>query len=439
MEPRGLTRRTWWLVCVVLVGLGLAQSAYLLARLFASYAPTGPGALDLCSILFAAACDHALADERSWLLSLPIAGWGLVYFASLGALLALARFMRQAFEAEALLAGALATLAGVAIGLELTVGGWLAGVPVCPLCLLVHATSVVLLVAIRKATPQPVSQQMRMLRAGWAWLLASGTGASEPARWRVVGFGSVALVALVAYQWVYVEIALRRPPGERPPDRAAVIAAYRAAPPVDLPLSEEDPHLGPLTAPVRLVVFESFRCPSCRRLAGALPALRRRFRDRLVVVYKHYPLSTQCNERLTRDMQPGACEIAWAAEAARRQARFWPFHDALLAAGTAPSRETIATLVRRLNLDPARFEADRQSAATRERVTADIALGNQLKIPGTPAVFLDGRLVPAARPEVLKILIGLAIDGAAQDRRRAVVPATSSARPGEEGRPTEGG
>ena len=251
-----------------------------------------------------------------------------------------------------------------------------------------------------------------------------------------MGFGGVALLAVVAYQWVYVEAALRRPHEARPPDRAQVIAAYRASPRVALPVSEADPHLGPLAAPVQLVVFESFQCPGCRRLAGTLTELQRRFRDRLVVVYKHYPLSTSCNRRLTVDMQPGACEIAWASEAANRQARFWPFHDALMAAGTGAYPQTIADAVRRLHLDPARFAADRQSDSTRTRVAQDIALGNQLKIPGTPALFLDGRLVPSARAEVLEILIRDALHRGSQARRDEVAPSTSLGRPANEGRPS---
>jgi protein-disulfide isomerase len=154
------------------------------------------------------------------------------------------------------------------------------------------------------------------------------------------------------------------------------------------------------------VVFESFRCPGCRRLAATLSRLRSRFNDRLLVVYKHYPLSTECNARLTRDMQPGACEIAWAAEAAHRQARFWPFHDAVFSAGGDASPDGIASAARKLRLDPARFAADCKSAATRERVAEDIALGDRLQIPGTPAVFIDGRLAPSTGAEALEILIG---------------------------------
>ena len=43
--------------------------------------------------------------------------------------------------------------------------------------------------------------------------------------------------------------------------------------------------------------------------------------------------------------------------------------------------------------------------ATADRVAEDIRLGNRLDIPGTPAVFLDGRLVHHLDTTTLEILI----------------------------------
>jgi protein-disulfide isomerase len=104
-------------------------------------------------------------------------------------------------------------------------------------------------------------------------------------------------------------------------------------------------------------------------------------------------------------MQPGACDLALAAEAARLQRRFWAFHDALVAIPPGAPEEAIAEAVRRTRLDGARFEADRGSEQARLRVAADVGLGSHLRIPGTPTVFLDGRLVRPPRSEVLEILI----------------------------------
>jgi protein-disulfide isomerase/uncharacterized membrane protein len=399
------SRRGWWSISVLLIAVGWVQSAYLLGRGFALLSSTKPRTFDLCSALFARSCDAVLSDERFWFLGVPVAGWGIVYFTMLGGLLLLGGFLKREFEAEALLAAWLANVGGFAVGVALTLSAWSEHESLCPLCLVVHTVSLFLLVALWRASGQSVSERVRLLRGTLGWFFNPQSVTSQPTRWKLVGFACIALMGALAYQWVYVESALRRP-HERPAlTREEAVAAYRETPRVDFPVVEDDPHLGPLTAPVRLVVFESFRCPACRRFSGTLSSLRQRFGDRLLVVYKHYPLSTECNDRVTRDMQPGSCAVARAAEAAHRQARFWAFHDALFANGGDASTQAIAEVARHVRLDATRFAADRNSSSTRQRVAEDIALGNRLKIPGTPSVFLDGRLIRSTSTEVLETLI----------------------------------
>ena len=383
----------------------MAASAYLLARTFALVAPAGHVSPDLCSTLFSASCDATLADPHAWVMGIPLAGWGLVYFSMLATLLALARFVGGAFRAHALLSGSALAFAGFGCGLALMADTVMAHKPVCPLCVTVHALSLGLVFVLQRAVSRPLRDQWASLREALRDVSVAGAQVVEMSRWRLVGFGCVALVATIAYQWVFVEAALRRPTSEQPANRSAIIATYVTSPKRTLPVSESDPHRGPLDAPVKLVVFESFQCPHCQQFAATLPRLEREFGDRLLVVFKHYPLSSRCNDRLNKDMQPDACEIAWAAEAAHRQERFWPFHDAMLAAGKGASASVIERAAQGAGLEPARFEADRHSAAVRERVAEDIELGNELKLPGTPAVYLDGRLVRPASAEVLEILI----------------------------------
>jgi protein-disulfide isomerase/uncharacterized membrane protein len=437
MRTEALSPRHWWLMAVLLAAAGFSETAYLTGRALDLAASRHAGAPDLCSVLFGTSCDATLTDARFWILRVPMAGLGLVYFTTLCGLLFLSRFTKGAFESEALLAGSLLAAFGFAAGLALTAWAISLHAPVCPLCLSVHAISLLLVLALRRASAQSLAGQLRGLRSAVYWFARSREETPEPVRWKLVGFASVALLAAFTYQWVYVESALRRPPEARPRDAKATIAEFDATPRLELPVTGTEPHLGPLTAQVRLVVFESFRCPGCRSMAATLARMRETFGDQVLIVYKHYPLSTECNTRMTHDMQPGACEIAWAAEAAHRQSSFWPFHDAIFAAG--PSRDAIADAVRGLKLDPVRFDSDRHSGSTMARVAADIALGDRLQIPGTPALFLDGRRVPSAGSDALEILIRRELGRRVVESPRPNEHVMGTGRLDPGGRPAQGG
>jgi uncharacterized membrane protein len=172
----------WWSACLLLAALGLAVSAYLLSRTFALLTEPRPGTFDLCSALFSTDCDAALSDARLWFLGVPVAGWGLVYFSTLASLLLLGRFMGPVFAAEALLASLLMNLAGIGAGLALAFAALWGHASPCNPCLVVHAISVLLLLALLKASGTSVRGRVRLLRNATDWLFRSGVEASARER-----------------------------------------------------------------------------------------------------------------------------------------------------------------------------------------------------------------------------------------------------------------
>jgi len=197
-------------------------------------------------------------------------------------------------------------------------------------------------------------------------------------------------------------------------DPAKTLASHLASPRVEVPVRDDDPRLGPADAAVRLILFSDFQCPACREFARVLPGLMQRFPTRLAVYFKHYPLSSRCHPRLKVDMHPGSCEAAWATEAARRQGGFWQFHDRLFAAEEPLGDPLLRSVAAAAGLDSVRFAADLRSESVRARVDADLALGTELGVDGTPSVFLNGRRVRDLRPAVLSLLIAAEIEEAAK-------------------------
>ena len=89
------------LLCVTLIALGLAVSGYLLFRHFTLIGDQALLPDDFCSTVFGAGCDGALKSSLAVQLGLPLAGWGLVYFGTLAALLLLGWGIGDGFWSEA--------------------------------------------------------------------------------------------------------------------------------------------------------------------------------------------------------------------------------------------------------------------------------------------------------------------------------------------------
>jgi Protein-disulfide isomerase len=395
----------WRLLGWALIVWGLANSAYLLTRTWGLLADRGPGTIDVCSAVFGTGCDATLLSESSWQLGIPLAGWGLVFYCTLAGLLGLAWWLGAAFNVEATLAALVIALLGACASLILAavmLAGW---APLCPLCLVIHVINLALPPILWRSGGRTTRELFQVAKAGMAYLVGRESEGMTDAPWKVVGFLAAGLVAVVAYQWIYVESALRRAAAANDPKPADVLRAYLSSPKQDLPIDADDARLGPADAPVCLVVFMSFQCPACAEFAKELRPLRAEFGDKLCIVVKHFPLGRACNPALKTDKQPRSCEAALAAEAARRQDQFWPVHDALFQADLEAAGDTLVRIAQEIGLDLPRFNADRAAPETAAKVRADIELATRLGVAETPAVFLNKHRLHRFSPAILRVLI----------------------------------
>ncbi|HUS73481.1 MAG TPA: vitamin K epoxide reductase family protein [Sedimentisphaerales bacterium] len=392
------------LVLLLLVVLGLSISGYLLLRHFALADLSAQSGTDFCSALFGTSCDDALRSPLAVQLGLPLAGWGLVYYGTLASLLLLGWTVGETFRFEAITAALLLAL-GAALG---SIALFIAMVtdlsPFCPMCAVVHAINLLLLFPLKRLTGRPVVQLVQAVAGAIRYLVGGKTADPVTTRWKLVGFLASGLVAVVIYQWVFVEYALHTRAAEAPFDPRQTIALFESGLQHEIPVSDSDPQLGPADAPVTMVVFNDFQCPGCKQLAQTIPGLASKFGDTLQIVFKHFPLDSVCNSLVKKELHPRACEAARAAEAAREQGKFWAFHEALFKP-RSEGKMTLRLLVEHLGLNLDRFEAYSRGDTALAKVQADIDLGIRLGVDGTPSVFINGRRVYDTRGRALQFLI----------------------------------
>ncbi|MBI5502364.1 MAG: DsbA family protein [Deltaproteobacteria bacterium] len=162
---------------------------------------------------------------------------------------------------------------------------------------------------------------------------------------------------------------------------AQLLERYRETQPAAIELADS-PALGPADAPLTIVVFSDFECPICAVAAERLRAVRERSPERVRIVFKHYPID---------QLHAMAMSAARAVIAAGNQGKFWEFHDALFADQDSIGPGLYVRIATSLGLDLDRFEAERISEASADRVRADRAEGARLGVEGTPAIFVKGR------------------------------------------------
>lgn len=392
-------------VSLILAVLGLAISVYLLWRHIVLTGGWSGGGADVCSALFGMGCDAVLKSPVSFQLGLPVAGWGLVYYTTLIAFLFLARFLGEAFEFEANFAALLLSLPAFFVSLTLAGMMLIGNVLFCPFCALTHLINLALVISLKGLTGRSLAQLFRAFMAGGKYLLTGRTADPAQARWKLLGFLTASLVAVVLYQWVLIEFPSRAALTNRALNPQQVLANFEANPEQEVPVREIDPILGAANAPIQIVVFSDFQCPACRGYASELYTLVEEYTKKLQVVFKHFPLDRACNALMKRDLHPKACEAAYAAEAANQQGKFWPFHDELFATDLSKDANIFNSIAEVLSLDLQRFETDCLKESIRAKVQSDIELAVRLDVDATPTLFLNRRRVSDTRPQAVRVLI----------------------------------
>jgi protein-disulfide isomerase len=218
--------------------------------------------------------------------------------------------------------------------------------------------------------------------------------APSPSRWRdwASGAATVSMLLFAGAMWLDARAAQHSDGGPDTPEVGRDVPQWqRYAAPADVY------HAGGPDA-VQVVVFSDYQCAACRALHQDLRDLLRGAGDSLQVLSRHYPL---------RSAGTTSLDAARIAICAATQGTFPTVHDALLA---SPLTDLPAQMARFASLagfsDAAGLERCMRSEAVADRLAADGAAKEALRIRGTPSYLVNGRLYEGvmAPAELARIL-----------------------------------
>jgi protein-disulfide isomerase len=152
--------------------------------------------------------------------------------------------------------------------------------------------------------------------------------------------------------------------------------------------AKDDPQTGGKNPKVTIVEFSDFQCPFCSRAEGTVKQILTTYKDDVKVVYKENPLPFHNN----------ATNAAEAAMAAHEQGKFWPMHDKMFANQTALDRPALEKYAQEIGLNMQKFKAALDASKFKARIDDDIKLANANGAGGTPAFFINGKLISGAQP-----------------------------------------
>lgn len=369
-------RRSIHSISLIVLSIFMAVGAYVSDLLIQTHIELKLGNKEdsgLCGSSEVFSCKAAASSEYSELFGLPIAVLGQAFYLCALVVLVWARLSKARRET-------LLDTLGMTISLSALYSAFLGGVSyfklgtLCPLCIALYIVNI----------------------GGGIILFLMGH--IEPKRWRITfgtpGPWSMALIMaffLIGSQSGY---AVRHQTQHTKLRRQLAKVMPPSFHPVEV---GQAPVKGEASAAL-VIEFSDFQCPFCRRFTGDLSKAFESAEDHAFsYAFKHFPLSSQCNPHISRDLHPRACYAALAAICAQEQNQFWPMHDQLFAHQHELEDEDLKKYAEEIGLDLSVFIDCLHSERAEKRLSQDIAEAHQYGVRGTPVFFVNGWMFKGAK------------------------------------------
>lgn len=150
------------------------------------------------------------------------------------------------------------------------------------------------------------------------------------------------------------------------------------------------PSTGSDSAKVTIIEFSDFQCPFCSRAAKTVSEIKKKYGNKIKLVFKHFPLPMH--------QQAGPASEASMCVFEQNKDKFWKFHDMAFDKQSALDNDSLVKYAKAVGADEKKFKECFDSKKFADAVKADVAYGEKLGVRSTPTFFVNGQLLSGALP-----------------------------------------
>ena len=158
--------------------------------------------------------------------------------------------------------------------------------------------------------------------------------------------------------------------------RDKALVTYKA----ELFQNKLDPVVGGADSDVTIVEFMDYNCGWCKKAMQEVSTLVETDK-KVKIVFKEFPIFGEGSEYASR-----------AALAATKQGKYWDLHQALFSHEGQVTKDVVDQLAEAKGLDLVKLKADIESKEVADHIAANMELGKNLAINGTPAFIVDAKV-----------------------------------------------
>lgn len=161
----------------------------------------------------------------------------------------------------------------------------------------------------------------------------------------------------------------------------------------EIPITESDWSLGNPQAPVTIIEFSDFQCPTCAAVAPMVGQIVEANKDTVRFIYKHFPLT---------QIHANSEAASLAAESAGLQGKFFEMSERIFIGQSdwedlKDPTEIFVGYAEALELDMEQFKSNLKNNDLLTKIQNDSSTGIAAGVGGTPTFFINGKKIDIPR------------------------------------------
>ncbi len=150
----------------------------------------------------------------------------------------------------------------------------------------------------------------------------------------------------------------------------------------------DSPAIGSKDAPIKVIEFTDYQCPFCGRARPTVDQVLSEYKGKVRYVLRDFPLSFHQDAQKAHE----------AAHCAGEQGKYWEMSKKIFDAQSAIKIDDLKKHAGELKLKSAQFGECLDSGKFADKVLQNQKYGERVGVSGTPAFFVNGRMLSGARP-----------------------------------------
>ena len=154
---------------------------------------------------------------------------------------------------------------------------------------------------------------------------------------------------------------------------------------------DDDPAEGPADAPVTIVAFSDYQCPFCGRAERTIARVLENYKGKVRYVFRDFPLGF--HQHAMDAAQAAGCVYELGGND-----KYWAYHEKLFQNQHSLDRDSLVKFAGEVGVDQAKFKECLESGRRQAEIEKDVEAGKRAGVTGTPAFFVNGRMISGAQP-----------------------------------------